>query len=250
MAWQRARRRGRGVARWLRYGQVAPGDGGGADPLLDRFMPAYDVVERHQVRVTAPAAITFASASEMDLFQSLPIRAIVRGREWIMGSTPDATTRPQAFLALVTSIGWGVLAERPGEELVMGAVTQPWLADVVFRPLPPDEFAAFNQPGYVKIAWTLRADPVGDAGSGVPHRDASRPHRSDRPREVPPVLVVRLAWNHPHSTTAAGPAESRGRAPGTPLALVINGFANVPGFRQPGPGDPRCAVEHTAKRAI
>jgi hypothetical protein len=31
----------------------------------------------------------------------------------------------------------------------------------VFRPLPPDEFAAFDEPGYVKIVWTLRADPVG-----------------------------------------------------------------------------------------
>jgi hypothetical protein len=26
--------------------------------------------------------------------------------------------------------------------------------------LPPDDFTAFNQPGYVKIVWTLRADPV------------------------------------------------------------------------------------------
>jgi hypothetical protein len=27
--------------------------------------------------------------------------------------------------------------------------------------LSPDEFAGFDEPGYVKIAWTLRADPVG-----------------------------------------------------------------------------------------
>jgi hypothetical protein len=47
----------------------------------------------------------------------------------------------------------------------MGAVTQPWMADVVFRPLPPDEFAAFHEPDYVKIVWTLRADPVGAADS-------------------------------------------------------------------------------------
>jgi hypothetical protein len=40
----------------------------------------------------------------------------------------------------------------------MGAVTKPWEANVVFRSLPPNEFATFNEPGYVKIAWTLRAD--------------------------------------------------------------------------------------------
>ena len=44
----------------------------------------------------------------------------------------------------------------------MGAVTQPWEANVVFRPLPPAEFVAFDEPDYVKIAWTLRADPVDD----------------------------------------------------------------------------------------
>lgn len=47
----------------------------------------------------------------------------------------------------------------------MGAVTQPWHADVVFRPLPPSEFAAFSEPDYVKIVWTLRADPIDPNGS-------------------------------------------------------------------------------------
>jgi hypothetical protein len=31
----------------------------------------------------------------------------------------------------------------------------------VFRPLPADEFVAFNEPDYVKIVWTLRADGIG-----------------------------------------------------------------------------------------
>jgi hypothetical protein len=46
------------------------------------------------------------------------------------------------------------------------AVTQPWKADVVFRALPPGEFAAFHEPDYVKIVWTLPADPIG-AGESV-----------------------------------------------------------------------------------
>jgi len=53
----------------------------------------------------------------------------------------------------------------PDREIVVGAVTKPWEADVTFRGLPPEEFAAFHEPGFVKIAWTLRADPVGEASS-------------------------------------------------------------------------------------
>lgn len=40
-------------------------------------------------------------------------------------------------------------------------MTKPWEADVTFRALPPDQFAAFAEPGYVQIVWTLRADPDG-----------------------------------------------------------------------------------------
>jgi hypothetical protein len=44
-------------------------------------------------------------------------------------------------------------------------VTRPWEPDVTFHALPPDEFAAFRQPGFVKIAWTLRVDPIDDGTS-------------------------------------------------------------------------------------
>jgi hypothetical protein len=42
---------------------------------------------------------------------------------------------------------------------------QPWYANVVFRPLPPHEFVAFDEPDYVKILWTLRADAIGTNAS-------------------------------------------------------------------------------------
>jgi hypothetical protein len=128
-------------------------------------MPVYDVAERHHISVGAPADVTFAAACETDLQQSAIVRAIFRAREVILGSEPDAAVRPRGLLAVTKSLGWGVLAEVPGREVVMGAVTQPWKADVVFRPLPPDVFIAFDEPGYVKIAWTLRADPMGPGRS-------------------------------------------------------------------------------------
>jgi hypothetical protein len=146
---------------WLRYGRPAAAAPDQADAMLDRVMPVYDVVERHHVRVAAPAAVTFAAASEMTLMQSWPVRLIFRARERIMGATPQPSSA-QPFFSLARSIGWGLLAEVPRSQVVMGAVTQPWLADVVFRPLPPDEFVRFSEPGYVKIIWTIRADPLGD----------------------------------------------------------------------------------------
>ena len=150
---------------WLRYGTVPPSDDGDVDHALDHVMPLYDIVERHHIEVAAPAEITFATACEMDLMSLPVVHAIIKARELLLGSKPGALPHPRGLLALTKAIGWGVLAEVPGREVVMGAVTQPWKADVTFTPLPPDQFAAFLEPGYVKIAWTLRADPAGPGRS-------------------------------------------------------------------------------------
>jgi hypothetical protein len=145
---------------WWRYGQVTanlhPPDG---DELLDRFIPRYDVVERHRIRVAAPAGITMAAAREQDLLNVPLIRAIFRAREIAMRAAPGAA-QPRGLLAATQALGWGILAEVPAREVVVGAITKPWEANVTFHALPPEEFAAFSEPGFVKIVWTLRADPI------------------------------------------------------------------------------------------
>ena len=128
-------------------------------------MPVYEVAERHTAYVNAPPDITFAASCDVDLLRSRIIQAIFKGRELALGATPEDAARPRGLVALTKSLGWGVLAEIPGREIVMGAVTKPWTANPVFRALPPDAFAAFDEPDYVKIAWTLRVDQLGPDAS-------------------------------------------------------------------------------------
>jgi hypothetical protein len=145
---------------WLRYGRVKQAPNEEADPLLDQFMPEYEVVERHSTFVRAPAEVTLAAACEMDFGDSRLAGMIFKGRELLLRAGPPEEVLPSGLLAKTKALGWGLLAEVPAREIVMGAVTQPWEANVVFRALPPDRFASFDDPAYVKIAWTLRADPV------------------------------------------------------------------------------------------
>ncbi len=153
------------IATWLRYGRPKRARGEAADPLLDTFMRDHDVGERHEVAVDAPADITLAAAKELEIESSRIVCAIFRARELLLRSKRDDSQRPKGIVELTKAIGWCVLAEVPGREIVMGAVTRPWDANPVFRAVPPDEFAAFAEPGYVKIAWTLRASPRPDGGS-------------------------------------------------------------------------------------
>jgi hypothetical protein len=94
---------------WLRYGHAPRPAAGDVDPLLDVFIPAYDVVERHHVAIHAPAAVTFGALLDMDLEESLLIRAIFRGREILVGADAVAENRPRGLIAMTKALGWVVL---------------------------------------------------------------------------------------------------------------------------------------------
>lgn len=154
---------------WLRYGHPPAPRPDERDALLDEFMPDYEIAERHHIRVAAPAYLTFAAACDADLMLSPIVRGIFKARALVLGGDPDPLERGRGLLAVIRSIGWGVLAEVPGREIVMGAVTKPWEPNAVFHPLAPGDFIAFREPDYVKIVWTLRADPAGPDGSIFRH---------------------------------------------------------------------------------
>jgi hypothetical protein len=129
---------------------------------LDRFAPAFDAREQFQVRVRAPADLTYTTAAEFDM-DALPlVHAIFRARALLMRAGP-APTRPfnSGLLTGASSLGWGTLVEEPGRLFVAGAYCQPWHGQVTFHPLTPETFAPFAEPGYVKIAWTLETEPEG-----------------------------------------------------------------------------------------
>lgn len=150
---------------WYTYGRDDR-DGRGSDPVLDRLLPAYDIAERHETTVAAPAGPTWDAARAMDINRSPLVRAIFAVRTLparILGRAPRQ--EPRSLVDETTAIGWRPLGEIPGRLLVMGAVTQPWAAAPVFRGMPAEEFTAFDEPGYVKIVWTLEVEPLGSGRS-------------------------------------------------------------------------------------
>jgi hypothetical protein len=131
---------------------------------LDSFLPAPDARERFAVTVKAPPDVVYDVAAGFDMQSVGLIRTILRARERFLGSQPQE--RPaKTLLAEMESLGWGCLVSRPGELFVAGAVCQPWLADVVFTPVPAAEFAGYAVPGQVKIAWTLETSETEAGGT-------------------------------------------------------------------------------------
>lgn len=146
------------AATWARYGNkraVEP-----RDALLDRIMSEYEVGVRYSVVVNAPAARTFEAIHHTDFERSPVVRALFRAREMLMRAPHVERPLPHGLLEQVAALGWALVGHEPGRELIFGAVTQPWIANPTFRGLPPDEFVRFNEPGFAKIAFTLRVDPL------------------------------------------------------------------------------------------
>ena len=167
------------VAAWYRYGRPGAPDPAGPDALLERFLPAYEVADRQSVRVAAPAVVALAAGSDVDLDALPVVRAIFAARARLLGASGTAAVAPAGLVAQLLGLGWGVLAEIPDREIVLGAVTRPWEGDVVFRAVPAAEFAAFAEPGYVKILLALAAEPLGPGASRL--RTETRVATTDGP---------------------------------------------------------------------
>lgn len=145
---------------WASYGHAGEGPTSG---LPHAVMPAAEIAESHEIVVDAPAAVTWGAALALDLERAGVIHAVFAGRRLLMPHTDSAAAR--LTLAQLEAIGWGRVGEIPGREIVFGAVTQPWQGDVRFQPLAPDVFRAFDDPGYVKIIWTIAVDSLGPTRS-------------------------------------------------------------------------------------
>jgi hypothetical protein len=129
---------------------------------VDRFIPRPDIAERHETLVRAPATLVFAVAEHFDM-QAIPtVRAIFWLRSLLLGArTRDAWRRSGGGLVAETAaMGWTTLVHEAGRIHLAGAAAQPWLADVRFTPVSPEEFPAFAQADMVKIVWTIEVEPV------------------------------------------------------------------------------------------
>lgn len=196
-----------GLVAWHRYqyGKPLPGRGPDDCALLDRFIPSPEVLEHHHIAVEAPAEVVMDAARDIRLLDSTLVRAIFKAREIALGGEADARPHPEQLFEQMKSIGWVVLAEEPGREIVMGAATIPWHANPVFRSIAATDFEAFREPGYVKIAWSLRAEPTA-ADRSVFHTETRVSTTDPETREhfkhywsyvAPGVELIRIAMLRP-----------------------------------------------------
>ena len=131
-----------------------------------------------------------------DLSRSAVIRALLELRslpnrlQRVLKGRPTESARPPLSLDDMERVGFLLLGERPGHEIVFGSVVQPWKAvtdDVPAPQVEADRFATFDTPGYVKVAFNIRVEPYGSGRSLI--TTETRTAATD-PDEPPPLLSL------------------------------------------------------------
>ena len=127
--------------------------------LLDEVMPRYDVHEVHSLWMPASPAEAYrvvmeVRAREVRLFGPLMrLRTFGRSRQVFHADAP--------LLAEMVKIGFMPLGERPGEEVVVGAIGRFW-SPLGNRPRVVEDFGEFDEPGYAKAALAFAVRPDRD----------------------------------------------------------------------------------------
>jgi hypothetical protein len=127
--------------------------------VIDRFLPSYQVRERHEIEAAASADRAYRAIHEVEFTKSAMTRFLfaVRGLPW----------RGPLGLRDIDDIGFVLLGEEAGTEIVYGLIGRFWRPSGGLRLVTPDGFVSFTEPGYAKAAWNFRVDPVSDSRSLV-----------------------------------------------------------------------------------
>lgn len=136
--------------------------------LIDRFLPAYDVVITERLVIDADRDSVFESARDLDF---MTVRTPLLAASFFVRSLParlsGKSVPPPPQLRLAPDDpglpGWVYLGDRPGYEIAFGAVGKFWQSNIEWRDVPTGEFANFAEPGWGKIACHFL---VTDTGSG------------------------------------------------------------------------------------
>jgi hypothetical protein len=130
--------------------------------LLDEVLPEFDYRSRHDQHVLAsPENVARAvERYRLDRDSSHLVRLLfrLRGLRIPSGSIRD----------VLAGLRFAVLAERPGEEVVVGTIGRFWTLreqDNMEAPRDLEDFHTFSPPGWAKGAMTVRVEPRDDGSS-------------------------------------------------------------------------------------
>jgi hypothetical protein len=143
--------------------------------LIDRYLPSFDTTIIEHAVVDADVPATWSALTELDLMRVhtplLDAAMFVRGvpaRIAALSGAERPEEEPPIELRLGADgpglDGWLSLGQIEGHEIAFGAIGRFWQADIAWydvTTMTPEDFAAFDAPGWGRIAANFSLRPYG-----------------------------------------------------------------------------------------
>jgi hypothetical protein len=137
---------------------------------LDLVLPTPRKLEVSAVELALAPERAWELVRHQDLARSSFVKALFALRtlpsRWT-GTVEKVELRLDAIASSAEHPGFQILIEEP-REVVVGAIGKVWQLDIPFVHVDgPAAYAAFEESGWVKVAWALRVLPLGERDSRV-----------------------------------------------------------------------------------
>ncbi|MFS8084046.1 MAG: hypothetical protein ACMG6H_00280 [Acidobacteriota bacterium] len=133
--------------------------------LIDSFAPNPDAVETHNILIHASRAEVYRALWTADLGGSTVIKLLLLMRSLpglVMQRHRPRPRNQKITLQTVIDSGFGVLAETPGEEIVIGVTGRFWRPTGNLSPFKRDDFDRPVAPGIARGVWNFSVNEIGD----------------------------------------------------------------------------------------
>jgi hypothetical protein len=139
---------------------------------LDQLIPTPRLLEVDDIDVAAPPEKTWELVRHGELARSWLIKALFALRTLpgrLTGQPAEAPSlRIDNLVSSAERPGFAVLVDDPPREVAVAAIGKVWEAEIPYvHTESPQEFAAFAEPDFAKVAWALRVVPLGERDSRI-----------------------------------------------------------------------------------
>ncbi|HEX8597993.1 MAG TPA: hypothetical protein VF952_05685 [Chloroflexia bacterium] len=177
--------------------------------LLDNFLTSYQVNEVHTISISTPPGCVYKAIRQFTP-REVPLFGLLMGLRTLSarlaGRRFDSRSGERPLIERATEMGFILLAESPGREIVMGTIGQFWKLSPNGPPErinSPGGFVAFNLGGYAKAAFNFHIRPSRD-GKRSQVRTETRIYLPDPQSESkfklywriigPGSALIRITW--------------------------------------------------------
>lgn len=129
---------------------------------IQKELPEPRHTEVHRIFVSASPAKAWEMARHFDMAEIPWIRMLFDVRTLpsrLAGHPAETDKRLGVDQIADNNTGFMILYEEPGTEVVIGSVGQFWHLHIPFASVSPEAFKGFNEPGWGKLAWSIRVEP-------------------------------------------------------------------------------------------